>query len=224
MRNRNNIIMKQKLNVLCVLVFVALAFSIAPTLYIIGSAFVQGYEAGVNGYSEQDMRDMTSAKTVSLIPDRWLDMGTGDITNDVTGEKTKIWPFQMMAKTGYARSTAHETADTLLMLTVSALIITMLVAFIKFIVHVNRKEVFTWRNVRLLRLIGWSLLAAAILEALRQVWNAYQISEVFRIKGYMTNYFDYISVPDFVIGFVTLIMAETFAIGLKQREELELTI
>lgn len=216
--------MKKKLNVLCALVFVALIISMAPMAYILGSAFKQGFEAGMNGCPVNDLKELTKAKTVSLIPDRWMEMESGTITNIKTGEKTKIWPFQMMASIKSEKGAAHEIIDTIMGVAVFALMLLMLVSFVKFIIHVNRKEVFTWRNVKLLRLIGWSLLAAATIDASQHAWDAYLVSEIFQIKGYMTNYFDYISVPDFVIGFATLIMAETFAIGLKQKEELELTI
>ena len=50
------------------------------------------------------------------------------------------------------------------------------------------------------------------------------MSGQFRVSGYATDYFSYVSVLELSIGMVALIAAEIFAIGLKMKEEQELTI
>ena len=85
--------------------------------------------------------------------------------------------------------------------------------FVRFILNINHGEVFSWANVDLLRTVGWCIVVPTVI--------------IFAIMS-----------PDFdnlwgagadAIGFITegvfiLIMAETFAIGLKLKEEQELTI
>ena len=85
--------------------------------------------------------------------------------------------------------------------------------FIRFILCVNQGEVFTWDNVALLRIVGWcSVLVPTIvtgimtpeLETPLDTWS-----------DCLCMVFD---------GIFVLIMAEAFAIGLKLKEEQDLTI
>ena len=85
--------------------------------------------------------------------------------------------------------------------------------FVRFILCVNHGEVFTWTNVDLLRTVGWCIVVTTIvtfssmsfdLDNLLDVW-----SDAFGIIAE---------------GIFILIMAEVFSIGLKLKEEQDLTI
>ncbi len=85
--------------------------------------------------------------------------------------------------------------------------------FIRFILCVNQGEVFTWDNVSLLRIAGWCFIFTPII-----------------VIGVMTPEIDrpleaWSDVLSSVLdGVFVLIMAEAFAIGLKLKEEQDLTI
>ena len=85
--------------------------------------------------------------------------------------------------------------------------------FIRFILCVNHGEVFTWDNVSLLRIVGWCFIITPII-----------------VIGVLTPEIDrpleaWSDVLSSVLdGMFVLIMAEAFAIGLKLKEEQDLTI
>ena len=83
----------------------------------------------------------------------------------------------------------------------------------RFILNVNRDKVFVWQNVALLRWAGWGLLIPYIIIIVSELLNHVPIRQI------------YIEDSDSLIfGVFCLIMAEVFAIGLKLKEEQDLTI
>lgn len=85
--------------------------------------------------------------------------------------------------------------------------------YVRFILNVNHGEVFTWTNVDLLRTVGWCLVVPTVIifaimsPDLDNLWDSWA---------------DAISIV--IDGIFILIMAEAFAIGMKLKEEQELTI
>ena len=115
-------------------------------------------------------------------------------------------------------------AHTLSQLLAFATVVAVVVLFLKLIVRVNRGHVFEWRNVRLLRWLGGLQLVACIVVTAQQIYGASVVSSQFRVEGFAPDYFSYVSVLELSIGLVALIAAEIFAIGLKMKEEQDLTI
>ena len=98
-------------------------------------------------------------------------------------------------------------------LVVTYLTIMILVAFVKFILNVNRDKVFLNDNVKLLRKMGWFGLTSMSLVIIANL--------IMKIS--FVDFFNDCSVGIFDSIFY-LIIAEVFAIGIKLREEQELTI
>jgi len=87
------------------------------------------------------------------------------------------------------------------------------VSFIRFILNVNRNQVFVWENVNLLRLTACGLMILAAVAACDEFYTGCSFIEVY------DHFFD-----AFLFGVFNLIIAEVFAVGLKLREEQDLTI
>ena len=87
------------------------------------------------------------------------------------------------------------------------------VSFIRFILNVNRNEVFVWENVNLLRLTACGLMILAVVAAGDELFTGCSFVEVY------DHFFD-----AFLFGVFNLIIAEVFAVGLKLQEDQELTI
>ena len=99
-----------------------------------------------------------------------------------------------------------------------------LVLFIRLIVSINKSDIFSWRNVRRLRRLG-ILLLAAFGCALLQEWIKLQaVRQVLEIPGYELTLSDAVRGSTLLLGLCALIVGEVFAIGLKMKEEQELTI
>ena len=88
------------------------------------------------------------------------------------------------------------------------------VSFVKFILNVNRDQVFTLKNVSLLRSTGWRLLIAIVLFIPMDL-----ILMGTKLETVFDEYVDSI-----IFSVFCLIIAEAFAIGLKLKEEQDLSI
>ena len=88
------------------------------------------------------------------------------------------------------------------------------VSFVKFILNVNRDQVFTLKNVSLLRSTGWRLLIAILLFIPMDL-----ILMGTKLETVFDEYVDSI-----IFSVFCMIIAEAFAIGLKLKEEQDLTI
>jgi len=87
------------------------------------------------------------------------------------------------------------------------------ISFIRFILNVNRNQVFVWENVNLLRLTACGLMILALVAAGDELNTGCSYVEVY------DHFFD-----AFIFGVFNLIIAEVFAVGLKLQEEQDLTI
>ena len=81
------------------------------------------------------------------------------------------------------------------------------VTFIKFILNVNRNEVFTTKNISLLRKYGVYTLLCGVCMIILIVYMGIALNEA------LTDCLD-----TFIEGFFALLMGEVFSIGLKMQE------
>ena len=87
------------------------------------------------------------------------------------------------------------------------------VCFLRFILNVNQNNVLTGENVNLLRLTGIGLLIITVFVLCSALWEGENFAVAFdETIGLM------------IFSVFNLIVAEAFAIGLKLKEEQELTI
>jgi len=110
----------------------------------------------------------------------------------------------------------HILCNTVALLTgipVAICVIFSFVSFVRFILNVNRDNVFVWENISLLRWAGWGLLAG-------HVWLTF----IELVEHHPYTQIQQANVHGFVFGVFILIVAEVFTIGLKLREEQDLTI
>ena len=107
------------------------------------------------------------------------------------------------------KSLSLGTAVFLLVVALVALaaVIICFVTFIKFILNVNRNEVFTKKNISLLRKYGVSALLSGACMIILIVYMGIALNEA------LTDCLD-----TFIEGFFALLMGEVFSIGLKMQE------
>ena len=98
------------------------------------------------------------------------------------------------------------------LVTVGAFILSF-ACFVRFILNVNRNEVFVWDNVWCLRITALGLSFGVL------VFSAYAIIEGSNIVEAFEE-----DMAILIFAVFNLIVAETFAIGLKLKEEQDLTI
>ena len=84
--------------------------------------------------------------------------------------------------------------------------------------------IFNWKNVRRLRRLGVLLIIGFVCTFLLAFLSFHNVEKVFSVTGYSLSMADMVHITSLVLGISALIVAEVFAIGLKMKEEQELTI
>ena len=216
--------MKRRLNLLCAVILLVLGWSVVMSGYYLFMGASLGVRAGWN-YAEamqnpdsvpaahmEDVLALKDMSYVSLVPDAFR--GTGNATTLmrllVSVEKSEA-PWQGVV-TGLAS------------LVSTVAIVWALVLFIRLIVAINKSQIFLWRNIRRLRVLGFMLLASFACSWLAEYINLCNLREVLSIPGYGLDLTDATNVGALLLGLCALIVAEVFAIGLRMKEEQDLTI
>ena len=99
-----------------------------------------------------------------------------------------------------------------------------IVLFIKWVVAVNRSDIFTWHNVRRLRRMGVLMLVSCAATWLVEYLTVHSVEQVFTLPGYELSLAGTVPLSVLLLGLCSLIVAEVFAIGLRMKEEQDLTI
>jgi hypothetical protein len=215
--------MKKKLNLLCALVFVVLVSSIALS-------FTGGFSAGFDSVEETSKAGTTMPVNIRITPLRLYPKNptatTDSVVNTINGEKTPICFSQIVA---YTKSENGEIISPALM--VSSMLLTIsticaFVAFFRFVLRINRSNIFDWKNVRILRRLGIYLCIMFVGDAWATYSSLIEASRIIAIEGYGINWNDGVSglTLQLLLGLMCLISAEIFAIGLRMKEEQDLTI
>lgn len=218
--------MKRRLNILSILVFIVLGLS----LYTTGYQFGTGMKAGMSLAKEQhkeskacdrpmlagDFRFVDVVPTIAMIqPDT--------IINAQNNEKVPVMYTQMAVRTGKEVNYSYLIISSSCSLMNALLTISALIFFVMLILSINKSQIFEWKNVRRLRWLGSLLIMSFVFYLIPQVVNYWGLKEVFALEHYIIAPLA-LQTTDLLLGLGCLIVAETFAIGLKMKEEQELTI
>lgn len=215
--------MKKKLNLFCILIFVVLVCDILS----MSNSFVAGLSSGMQ--HALDKKNITESKqynfgNIALLPTELSQDNIQTMTDRATGERRQAWPTQLIV--------AKEKPDGIVVivfkmfytLLFGVLSVAALVSFVLFVRNVNKNRIFMRANIRLLRLMGWCLVAAGAITTLDGCYDTYQLQQAFRLDGYIVDYGAAANFSGIIFGFFSLVMAEAFAIGFRMKEEQELTI
>lgn len=226
--------MKRRLNILCVLVMVVLGYSVFESMYILGNAFgnafKDGVEMGVNMAKKKDKREdidlMNKSlwmKPIGLIPNSFAGL-SDSVYNEKSGTYVPAIYCQMVVtvptKSGLWSSLIMQLFSTFCFFT----ILLAIILFVQLIISINKSNIFNWKNVYRIRWIGGSLILSYLCLAIPAFVAGYELSEVFALRGYSLHQSELTSITTLVLGIASLIVAEVFAIGLKMKEEQDLTI
>ena len=200
--------MKRRLNILCLLVFLVFCYSVFNMGRDFGHGFSEGMKISHSG--NQSVEQAINFRIATLMPKDFSSF-KDSVYNEKTGSYVPVAYTQMVV------------AQVISGLLAVFAIIASTVLFIQLIVAINKSDIFNWKNVRRLRWLGVALLLNFISEAVPALMNDYELSSVFSLSGYsMETSID--SVMLVILGLVSLIVGEVFAIGLKMKEEQDLTI
>lgn len=101
----------------------------------------------------------------------------------------------------------------------------LIIAFIRFIVSVNRGQIFDSINVVRLARIGWMLIAAGLLEVCSGISQTFLVGAIgFVSDGYMLKASWLPPFSEMLLGLFALMLAAIWKRGLAMQKEQELTI
>ncbi len=215
--------MKKKLNLFCTLIFVVIACHLAS----MSNTFLTGFSAGMKHGAEQRPVTETNPATcsyISLLPVETTESNAVTITDKASGKRLAAWPTQLIVPLDEGAGIGAAMFRLLYTLLYGAASVAALVAFILFVRNVNRNAIFTRRNITLLRVVGWCLVATGAIATADGCYDTYLAQRSFSLTGYVVDYGSAAYITSVIFGLFAVVVAEAFAIGLRMKEEQELTI
>ena len=216
--------MKKKLNLICLGIVLAVLVSMS----FLFSTFYYGFKAGIDAYEQGaagvEKFDVTY-KMIGTMPTDVITNETATAINEKDGSTVSILPFISMI--GVPNEKADATDSIFLSLLDWVVIICCIYAivqFVKMIRNIHRNIIFDWANVKRLRRLGLSLILCFCCSLVTFAINNHLVSQVISLKDCDFSIAFQFSDPTLLIGFTSLLFAEIFAIGLRLKEENDLTI
>lgn len=224
--------MKRRLNILCLIVMLVLSYSVLEH----GYNYFLGVKAGVSASAEvaekgskpEDLHKLMNVKLISLMPNSFsVSNGTflqDSVYNEKSGKYVPAAYSTMAVSVDNPSAMTGVYVSSLLTFIQLGLYIWAIVLFIRLIVSINKSDIFNWRNVRRLRYLGVALILGFSCSFLVAYLSYRSVTEVFSLRGYDLIFSDVLDITMLVLGLCSLIVGEVFAIGLKMKEEQDLTI
>ncbi len=216
--------MKKRLNLICLGIVLAVLVSMS----FLFSTFYYGFKAGIDAYEQGaagvEKLDVTY-KMIGTMPTDVITNETATAINEKDGSTVSILPFISMI--GIPNEKADATDSIFLSLLDWMVIICCIYAivqFVKMIRNIHRNIIFDWANVKRLRRLGLSLILCFCCSLVTFAINNHLVSQVISLKDCDFSIAFQFSDPTLLIGFTSLLFAEIFAIGLRLKEENDLTI
>lgn len=216
--------MEKRLNLICLGIVLAVLVSMS----FLFSTFYYGFKAGIDAYEQGaagvEKLDVTY-KMIGTMPTDVITNETATAINEKDGSTVSILPFISMI--GIPNEKADATDSIFLSLLdwmVMICCIYAIVQFVKMIRNIHRNIIFDWANVKRLRRLGFSLILCFCCSLVTFAINNHLVSQVISLKDCDFSIAFQFSDPTLLIGFTSLLFAEIFAIGLRLKEENDLTI
>lgn len=215
--------MRKRLNIFCACMIAAFLLSVSGNVYMLVKGFINGVETGMKA-AQGETIDIPEWKMVHILPTDMIET-TGTVTNLKDGRQLAVKPITALVECPYTQSAPWlETLQVLISLIVVIGFVYATVYFAKLMIHINRNIVFDWINVKHLRRIGWSMVSICVLSYI-SVWiSNHQLTQSIELAGSELNTLIAFSDSTLILGFIALLASEVFAIGLRLKEENELTI
>lgn len=218
--------MKRRLNIFCALIFVVLSYSVYMSFYQFGSGVVAGLSLAENEKERLKAKEgslfQSDFRMIDVIPD--VAMWQPDsIFNAKTGERVPMMHSQMLVRVDKKVNYTNILVSMACTLVNVLMTVAGVVFFILLILNINNSRIFEWRNVRFLRWLGILLSLSFAADLIPQLMSYHGLNSLFALENYTISPFE-VKVTNLLLGIACLIVAEIFAIGLRLKEEQDLTI
>lgn len=216
--------MKTKLNLLCLCVIISLALSASMAITTLYQMVSVGFSAGWEAAQKGTTAHIPNYTMILTMPTDLL-AKTGTVTNTMNGTEASIKPIISMVEIPKVAETSGLThlGSILSFLQLIGFVFAA-VQFFKLIRNINRGNIFEWKNVKYLRKLGWGLVTIFITYFGSLLITNHEAAKVISLNGCELSMSVAFTDPTLILGFASLLIAEVFAVGLRMKEEQELTI
>ena len=213
--------MKKRLNLITLLIGVAMCIILGYSETV--TSFMEGFRDGMNTADRIKAGENVEVFLLNLEPAVGLAKPLS-LLNVKSGEllparmRSVIVELTTTEKSGWSRVWPY--CFTLLFFTGIIMCTFNLVTFIR---AVNKSVIFEWINVKRLRRIGVGFLILFVINCLQDFNSYYFLKKSVELVDYkIKNPFNEGGI--LLFGMIAFLIAEVFAVGLRLREEQELTI
>ena len=214
--------MKKRLNFITLLIGIALCASFYNSENYL--AFKEGTIEGIRmAQNEMQENRLSESFFITLEPVDFLKM-PNTLLNVKSGELLSTRIREAVVSVPVIKKTiAYSFWNTFCSFFYIAGMIIVLYSFIKIIIAVNKSVIFEWINVKRLRRMGIGFLLMFVSDIITSVIYKYAVLKIVEIENYEIINRTY-NGSILLLGIIALLVAEIFAVGLRLKEEQELTI
>jgi hypothetical protein len=203
-----------------------LSYSVLEGLYYFGIGFKAGVELGTDAeMTLAKKKELMNMETIHLLPKNMSGVFFQDsIFNEKSGKYVPVSYGEMTVSVNSKPSIVGKVLSLLADIVYLIMVVWALVIFVLFIVSINKSDIFNWKNVHRLSRLGVLLIISFGCSLFKAFLTVYDVEKVFSLTNYSLCLTDMVSTTLLVVGLASLIIAQVFAIGLKMKEEQDLTI
>jgi len=228
--------MKTRLNLLCTVLIIAFgAHFLMQAFYLLPEIiqdFKEGYEAGTrrgeiameSGAKHWSTGEERLPLVLMLEPKRGISSASDSLYNAKTGTwiPTTIETIVVECKQNF--SLLQNIGILMVSIFYMAALVLALTGFVQLLLAINRSHIFEWKNIQRLKRIGTGFILAFGCHFIIQYINYNFTSQHIFLSGYIISLKGLLNSVNLIFGFISLLLAEVFAIGLRLKEQQKLTI
>lgn len=215
--------MKKRLNIIRYVFLGILICAAAFNVYLKSDMIFNDVETTTRS---QENRDDLGSYCINLTPNRFIIMDS--LFNEKTGQWMSAYIKEVSVYIPEEENAKPSIADTIVNYVKAILMLgsagMIFFNFIYMIDSVEKSIVFAWKNVRRLRLIGLGLFIFFIVDAFSFIYSGFIEKDLIKISDYSVVMESISTVGILTGGVVAFFVAEIFAVGLRLKEEQDLTI
>ncbi|WP_459187903.1 DUF2975 domain-containing protein [Parabacteroides sp. APC149_11_2_Y6] len=227
--------MKTRLNILTYLILLAFGLQMGYSLFYswsdISSSFRRGYEKA-DRFSEKRFESGKKQNKDESLNSHWLTLRKNEagpalidsVYNAKTGKYAPASITGVLVEIPEEGTTGYSILICMLGMFLLPTIIVLVILFLKLINSVKSAAIFTYANIWRLRGMGICLLILGAVSVLGNYAGWLTATSLIDIPGYRITSQDIIEFSWFINAAVLFLAAEIFAMGLRMKEEQELTI
>lgn len=213
--------MKKRFNFIAILIFIALATSFLVNSSLVIDDFITGWKMG-SEYNANNQETQWIDISPTEDNDYIFTLPSADSQNQIS-----FMPCSVLAKTTKEPNSTATILDVITVILAPIMIIIFIVTiiyFIKFILSVNKGFIFEVRNLRYLNILGWFIILDFICITIFSLAVYFRGVEMFDIEGYQLVLNQPLPFTWLLGGLTILLIRQFIAMGIKMKEEQDLTI